>query len=290
LGCWWMLDAKITSAEVSVLKTDLLACFQIDSARGNALLETIENSSGALLLICRIDSQGEARFSRSQLRAWLQAIYSGASSALGKSALQNKQRDAEINAARIRRLGEAISTKFTQTCGKITRYQKLLGTKAYIGALLFRKGATLDLSKERELGRLHALSGTGAPSSKTARSGRKHGIESESLRRAMLDLLNASEQRAAGTPAGADKSRTNVIVNAYHSPCKWNGPALAIHTLAAVIACGPKRNLFDWLLSPRQPAVRSRGSFRELKILASFFQGNGRRKSRLRYIYLSMEW
>jgi len=221
------LDAKITSAEVQRLKTDLLAA-QIDSARATALLETIENSQEPASIADLIPQASEIQQVTAQ--AWLRGHYLELRSALEQSDAEIKQRDAEINAAKDSAAKLEQSLPITRELAE--DYKQLLD-KAYIGRHSYLEKEQLRLEQERELAIQHSRV-LELQAARQQAQGRKHGIKAQT-RRAMLDLLNASEQRAAGLRQELTKAEQRNSLMLITAPVSGTVQQLAIHTTGGVV-------------------------------------------------------
>ncbi|SDR74788.1 hemolysin D [Halopseudomonas sabulinigri] len=221
------LDAQITGADVQRLQSDLVAA-QVDSARAAALLEAMNAERAPAALSSRLTNLSYQQ--QVAAEAWLQGQYAELQSSLAQSDAEIAQRNAEMAAARegIIRLEESIP---------ITRelsadYKRLL-EKGYIAKHAYLEREQLRLQQERELAlqKAHVLELQAAK--QQAQSRRQSVLDQTS--RAMLDLLNASEQRAAGLEQELNKAEQRNRLMLLKAPVSGTVQQLAIHTAGGVV-------------------------------------------------------
>jgi len=221
------LDAQMTGADVQRLQSELVAS-QVDSARAAALLEAMNAERAPAGLAGRLPNLSYQQ--QVAAEAWLQGQYAELRSSLAQSDAEIAQRNAEMAAARegISRLEESIP---------ITRelsadYKRLL-EKGYIAKHAYLEREQLRLQQERELAlqKAHLLEVQAAK--QQAQSRRQSVLDQTS--RAMLDLLNASEQRAAGLEQELKKAQQRNRLMQLKAPVSGTVQQLAIHTAGGVV-------------------------------------------------------
>lgn len=221
------LDTQITGADVQRLKTDLLAA-QIDNARASALLEAIEEDREPSSLATHIPQASEAQQLSAQ--AWLRGQYLEMKSALQQSDAEIAQHTAEIQAARawVAKLQESLP--ITQQL--VADYKRLL-EKSYIAKHAYLEKEQLRLDQERELAVQQARVLELQAARQQAESRRRSVLAQ--TRRAMLDLLNESQQRAAGLLQELSKAEQRHRLMHLTAPVDGTVQQLAIHTAGGVV-------------------------------------------------------
>lgn len=221
------LDTQITRADVQRLQAELLAA-QVDSARADALLDAIEQTHEPVSLATRIPQASIAQQASAQ--RWLTGQYLELKSALEQSDADIAQRTAEIQAAHVRvdKLQESLPIAQQLAAD----YKRLLD-RAYIAKHAYLEKEQQRLDQEREL----AVQQTRVLELQAARQqaeSRRQSVLAQT-RRAMLDLLHESEQRAAGLQQELSKAEQRNRLMHLTAPVDGTVQQLAIHTTGGVV-------------------------------------------------------
>lgn len=221
------LDTQITGADVQRLQSDLLAA-QVDSARASALLDAIEESREPTSLVGRIPQASESQQLSAQ--TWLRGQYLELQSALQQSDAEISQRTAEIQAARawVAKLQESLPIAQQLAAD----YKRLLD-KAYIAKHAYLEKEQQRLNQERELAVQQARV-LELQAAKQQAESRRQSVLAQT-RRAMLDLLHESEQRAAGLQQELSKAEQRNRLMHLTAPVDGTVQQLAIHTAGGVV-------------------------------------------------------
>lgn len=221
------LDTQITGADVQRLQSDLLAA-QVDTARASALLDAIEESRDPASLVGRIPQASESQQLSAQ--TWLRGQYLELQSALQQSDAEIAQRTAEIQAARawVAKLQESLPIAQQLAAD----YKRLLD-KAYIAKHAYLEKEQQRLNQERELAVQQARVLELQAARQQAESRRQSVLAQ--TRRAMLDLLHESEQRAAGLQQELSKAEQRNRLMHLTAPVDGTVQQLAIHTTGGVV-------------------------------------------------------
>lgn len=221
------LDTQITGADVQRLQSDLLAA-QVDSARASALLEAIEENREPTSLVGRIPQASESQQLSAQ--TWLRGQYLELQSALQQSDAEIAQRTAEIQAARawVAKLQESLPIAQQLAAD----YKRLLD-KAYIAKHAYLEKEQQRLNQERELAVQQARV-LELQAAKQQAESRRQSVLAQT-RRAMLDLLHESEQRAAGLQQELSKAEQRNRLMHLTAPVDGTVQQLAIHTAGGVV-------------------------------------------------------
>jgi hemolysin D len=221
------LDARITSADVERLRSDLLAA-QVDNARATALLEAIQQDTQPASLQALIPQANTQQLEAAQ--RWVQGQYLELRSNLDMASAEIDQRSAEIQAAQawVSKLQESLP---------ITRelsadYKRLLD-KAYIAkhAYLEKEQARLDQERELAVQQARVLE---LKAAKQEAERRRTGVLAQT-RRAMLDLQHESNQRAAALQQELNKAEQRDRLTRLTAPVDGTVQQLAIHTDGGVV-------------------------------------------------------
>jgi len=221
------LDTQITRADVQRLQAELLAA-QVDSARADALLDAIEQTHEPVSLATRIPQASIAQQASAQ--RWLTGQYLELKSALEQSDADIAQRTAEIQAAHVRVAKLQESLPIAQQLA--ADYKRLLD-RAYIAKHAYLEKEQQRLDQEREL----AVQQTRVLELQAARQqaeSRRQSVLAQT-RRAMLDLLHESEQRAAGLQQELSKAEQRNRLMHLTAPVDGTVQQLAIHTTGGVV-------------------------------------------------------
>lgn len=221
------LDTQITGADVQRLKSDLLAA-QVDSARAGALLDAIEEGREPASLASRIAQASEAQQRSAQI--WLRGQYLELQSTLQQSDAEIAQRTAEIQAARawVAKLQESLPIARQLAAD----YKRLLD-KAYVAKHAYLEKEQQRLDQERELAVQQARV-LELQAAKQQAESRRQSVLAQT-RRAMLDLLHESEQRAAGLQQELSKAEQRNRLMHLTAPVDGTVQQLAIHTAGGVV-------------------------------------------------------
>lgn len=221
------LDTQITGADVQRLKNDLLAA-QVDSARAAALLDAIEEGREPASLASRIAQASEAQQRSAQI--WLRGQYLELQSTLQQSDAEIAQRTAEIQAARawVAKLQESLPIARQLAAD----YKRLLD-KAYVAKHAYLEKEQQRLDQERELAVQQARV-LELQAAKQQAESRRQSVLAQT-RRAMLDLLHESEQRAAGLQQELSKAEQRNRLMHLTAPVDGTVQQLAIHTAGGVV-------------------------------------------------------
>ncbi|AGI23741.1 HlyD family secretion protein [Pseudomonas sp. ATCC 13867] len=221
------LDTQITGADVQRLKSDLLAA-QVDSARAGALLDAIEEGREPASLASRIAQASEAQQRSAQI--WLRGQYLELQSTLQQSDAEIAQRTAEIQAARawVAKLQESLPIARQLAAD----YKRLLD-KAYVAKHAYMEKEQQRLDQERELAVQQARV-LELQAAKQQAESRRQSVLAQT-RRAMLDLLHESEQRAAGLQQELSKAEQRNRLMHLTAPVDGTVQQLAIHTAGGVV-------------------------------------------------------
>ena len=221
------LDTHITGADVQRLQSDLLAA-QVDSARASTLLDAIEENREPTSLVGRIPQASESQQLSAQ--TWLRGQYLELQSALQQSDAEIAQRTAEIQAARawVAKLQESLPIAKQLAAD----YRRLLD-KAYIAKHAYLEKEQQRLNQERELAVQQARV-LELQAAKQQAESRRQSVLAQT-RRAMLDLLHESEQRAAALQQELSKAEQRNRLMHLTAPVDGTVQQLAIHTAGGVV-------------------------------------------------------
>lgn len=221
------LDTQMTGADVQRLKIDLLAA-QIDTARAAALLEAIEENREPTAVASRIPQASAVQQLSAQ--AWLRGQYLELKSALEQSDAEISQRTAEIQAARVWVAKLQESLPIAQQLA--ADYRQLLD-KAHVARHAYLEKEQQRLEQERELAVQQARVLEMQAARQQAQSRRQSVLAQ--TRRAMLDLLHESEQRAAALQQELSKAEQRNRLMHLTAPVDGTVQQLAIHTAGGVV-------------------------------------------------------
>ncbi|SDH82147.1 HlyD family type I secretion periplasmic adaptor subunit [Pseudomonas panipatensis] len=221
------LDPSQTGADVERLKSDLLAA-QIDAVRAQALLDAIDRRQAPSDLAARLpQASAEQQRAASQ---WLQGQYAELRGNLAQSEAQIAQRTAEINAAR--QSAHKLEQMLPIT-RRITADYARLAEKGLVPMHHYLGKQQEQLEQERQLDeRLSRIQELGA--SRQEAQERRETTLAQS-RRAMLDLLHQSEQKAAALQQDLHKAQRLDSLTRLTAPVDGTVQQLAIHTAGGVV-------------------------------------------------------
>lgn len=221
------LDTSASGADVKRFKSDLMAA-QVDSARASALLESIRSGkepgslAGYMLEAEPLQVQAAQR--------WLQGQYLEMRGSLDQIDAEVEQRKAEIQSA------QAIVASLQQTL-PITRrladdYKELLDQQ-YVPrhAYLEKQQALLDQNRDMAVQQAKVIE---LKASRKEAEQRRQNIFAQT-RRAMLDLQQQSQQKAASLSQELIKAEQRDHLMSLTAPVDGTVQQLAIHTIGGVV-------------------------------------------------------
>lgn len=219
------LDTSATGADVRRLQVDWLAA-QVDAARASALLEAIQSGREPELLPVAGVGPQQLR----EARQWLQGQYLELRSALEQVDAEIEQRAAEIQSTRA--MIGALQKSLPITRRLASDYQELL-QQQYVPrhAYLEKQQALLD--QERDLAVQNARL-VEVQAARREAERRRQGILAQN-RRAMLDLQQQSQQKAAALQQERDKADQRNQLMSLSAPVDGTVQQLAIHTVGGVV-------------------------------------------------------
>ncbi|MGK3118988.1 HlyD family type I secretion periplasmic adaptor subunit [Pseudomonas corrugata] len=221
------LDASATAADVNRYRIDLLAA-EVDSARATALLESIQSGKEPGSLASHLLQADPPQVMAAQ--RWLQGQYLELRSSLDQVDAEIEQRSAEIQSAK------AMVASLQQTL-PITRrladdYRELLAQQ-YVPrhAFLEKQQALLDQERDMAVQQARVIE---LNASRKEAERRRQGILAQT-RRAMLDLQQQSEQKAATFTQELKKAEQRDHLMSLTAPVDGTVQQLAIHTVGGVV-------------------------------------------------------
>lgn len=221
------LDPTSADADVGRIQSDLTAA-QVDIARARAMLVGINNRRVPSL--DPADLSGATLDQKLAAARWLQGQYQEYRSSLDMVDAEIAQRQADIQSARtqVASLQQTvpIATKLAQD------YEHLL-QKQYIArhAYLEKEQARLDLVRQLGIQQAAVIQASAA---KQEAERRRDGVTAQT-QRGMLDLLQQSEQKAAGFFQDLNKARYQEALTTLEAPVEGTVQQLAIHTVGGVV-------------------------------------------------------
>ncbi|MHC8405672.1 HlyD family type I secretion periplasmic adaptor subunit [Pseudomonas sp. TMB3-21] len=221
------LDSTTADADVGRVRGDLLAA-RIDSARASAMLDAINHKVSPRSLDGTIPDADPAHVRAAE--RWLQGQYQEYRSSLDQADAEIEQRRADIQSAQI----QVISLQKTLPIAvKLAGdYERLL-QKQYIArhAYLEKEQARLDIERQLSVQQASVLQSTAA---RQEAERRREGVVAQA-RRAMLDLLQQSNQKIATFTQDLMKARYHENLNTIESPVDGTVQQLGVHTVGGVI-------------------------------------------------------
>lgn len=221
------LDTSASGADVKRFKSDLLAA-RVDSARASAMLESISTGKEPGSLAGYMLEAEPAQILAAQ--HWLNGQYLEMRSSLDQVDAEVEQRTAEIQSA------NAIVSSLQQTL-PITRrlaedYKALLDQQ-YVPrhAYLEKQQALLDQNRDMAVQQARVIE---LNASRKEAERRRQGILAQT-RRAMLDLQQQSEQKAASLTQELRKAEQRDQLMSLTAPVDGTVQQLAIHTIGGVV-------------------------------------------------------
>ncbi|MDA7088637.1 HlyD family type I secretion periplasmic adaptor subunit [Pseudomonas sp. SA3-5] len=221
------LDARITSADVERLHSDLLAA-QVDSARAQVLLQAIAQDEEPPSLAALIP-QADATEQRAA-QDWVQGQYLELRSTLEQTAAEIEQRSAELQS--VNTSIDALNKTLPISRELAADYKRLLD-KQFVAKHAYLEKQQNLLAQERELAMQQArLSELRA--AKRAAQSQQNSVLAQT-RRAMLDLQHEADQRAAALSQELNKAEQRNHLMQLTAPVDGTVQQLAIHTNGGVV-------------------------------------------------------
>lgn len=221
------LDSQITTADVERLASELLAA-QVDSARARLLLQAISDKTEPASVSGFIPDATPAQ--RDSLQRWVQGQYLELRAALDQSDAQIEQREAEIRS--IRASINALSKTLPISRELAADYRGLLD-KQFVAKHAYLEKEQILLDQERELTQQKARISELEAALKAAQQQRT-GVLAQT-RRAMLDLQNDADVRAASLTQELRKAEQRNRLTQLTAPVDGTVQQLAIHTQGGVV-------------------------------------------------------
>ncbi|NNB43655.1 HlyD family type I secretion periplasmic adaptor subunit [Pseudomonas chlororaphis] len=221
------LDPTAADADVRRIQSELLAA-RVDSARGAAMLDAINQQQPPTSLIGAIANANPEQVLSAQ--RWLQGQYQEYRSSLELVDAEILQRSAEIQSA------QAQVASLRQTVPIATQlaedYRRLL-EQQYVARheYLEKEQARLDLLRQLSVQQASVLQSTAAQAEARRR---REGVVAQN-RRAMLDLQQEANQKAASLVQELAKARYQETLTSLKAPVDGTVQQLAIHTVGGVV-------------------------------------------------------
>ncbi|NVZ22812.1 HlyD family type I secretion periplasmic adaptor subunit [Pseudomonas costantinii] len=221
------LDPTAADADIRRIQSDLLAA-RIDGARSAAMLEAINLRKAPASLIGAIAGADPQQVLSAE--RWLQGQYQEYRSSLELVDAEIQQRNAEIQSA------QAQVASLRQTVPIATQlaedYQRLLAQQ-YVARheYLEKEQARLDLLRQLSVQQASVLQSTAAQGEARRR---REGVVAQN-RRAMLDLQQQANQKAASLTEELAKARYQETLTSLIAPVDGTVQQLAIHTVGGVV-------------------------------------------------------
>lgn len=221
------LDPTAADADVRRIRSDLLAA-HIDSARSAAMLDAINQQKPPAELRGAIADADPQQVLSAQ--RWLQGQYQEYRSNLELVDAEILQRSAEIQSA------QAQVASLRQTLPIATQlaedYRRLL-EQQYVARheYLEKEQARLDLQRQLSVQQASVLQSTAAQGEARRR---REGVVAQN-RRAMLDLQQEANQKAASLEQELAKARYQETLTSLKAPVDGSVQQLAIHTVGGVV-------------------------------------------------------
>ncbi|OLU36002.1 HlyD family type I secretion periplasmic adaptor subunit [Pseudomonas sp. PA27(2017)] len=221
------LDSQITGADVERLHSELLAA-QVDSARARLLLQAIKDKTEPASVSRFIANATPAQ--QESLQRWVQGQYLELRAALDQSDAQIEQREAEVRS--LRASITALSKTLPISRELAADYRGLLD-KQFVAKHAYLEKEQILLDQERELAQQKARISELEAALKAAQQQRT-GVLAQT-RRAMLDLQNDADVRAASLTQELRKAEQRNRLTQLTAPVDGTVQQLAIHTQGGVV-------------------------------------------------------
>lgn len=221
------LDSSRTGADVERLGSDLLAS-QVDAVRAQAMLDAIDSQHAPADVAGRLPQAGVAQ--QQAANRWLAGQYQELHSALAQQEALISQRSAEIHAAKQSASKLEQILPITQ---RITADYARLAEKGLVPKHHYLNKQQEQMEQERQLTEQKSRITELASAHQAARQQRKTTLAQN--RRAMLDLLHQSEQRAAALQQELHKAQRLDNLTRLTAPVDGTVQQLAIHTAGGVV-------------------------------------------------------
>lgn len=236
------LDSTAAEADVGRVTSDLIAA-RIDNARASAMLDSISTKKPPRSLAKMIEGADSSQVVAAE--RWAQGQYLEYRSSLDTVAAEAQQRQADIQSARAQVAGLQqslpIATKLADD------YQHLL-EKQYIArhAYLEKEQARLEIARQLSVQQASLLQSLAA----FHEAERRSDAISAQTRRAMLDLLQQSEQKANSLAQDLVKAQYQGLLTVLRAPVSGTVQQLNVHTVGGVVT--PAQSLLT-LVPENQP-------------------------------------
>ncbi|SFC45968.1 hemolysin D [Pseudomonas citronellolis] len=221
------LDPSQTEADVERLKADLLAA-RVDSARASAMLEAIRDGIEPDSLAKRLPQASEEQ--RQSAQRWLSGQYLELRSNVEQTQALIEQRSAEIQAAQ----STVDSLRITLPIAEqLAADYKRLMERRFVAkhAWLEKEQSRLEQTRELAVQKARLLE---LRASRREAEQRREGVIAQA-RRAMLDLQQQSEQKAAALSQELRKAQQRDQLTRLTAPVDGTVQQLAIHTRGGVV-------------------------------------------------------
>lgn len=221
------LDPSQTSADVKRLSSDLLAS-QVDAVRAQAMLDAITNQQPPTDVAAKLPQASIEQQQAANL--WLQGQYQELSSGLSQQEAVIAQRSAEIQAAR------QSASKLEQMLPitrRITADYARLAEKGLVPKHHYLNKQQEQMEQERQLAEQQSRILELSSARQAAQQQRETTLAQN--RRAMLDLLHQSEQKAAALQQELHKAERLNSLTRLTAPVDGTVQQLTIHTAGGVV-------------------------------------------------------
>ncbi|MED5606973.1 MULTISPECIES: HlyD family type I secretion periplasmic adaptor subunit [Pseudomonas] len=221
------LDPSQTEADVERLKADLLAA-KVDSARAGAMLDAIRDGVEPASLKERLPQASEEQLQSAQ--RWLLGQYLELRSNIEQTQASIEQRRAEIQAAQATVNSLHITLPIAE---QLAADYKRLMERRFVAkhAWLEKEQARLEQTRELSVQQARLLE---LRASLREAEQRREGVIAQT-RRAMLDLQQQSEQKAAALAQELRKAEQRDQLTRLTAPVDGTVQQLAIHTRGGVV-------------------------------------------------------
>ncbi|MEE4138120.1 HlyD family type I secretion periplasmic adaptor subunit [Pseudomonas viridiflava] len=221
------LDSTAAEADVGRVTSDLIAA-RIDNARASAMLDAINTKKPPRPLIGAISGADLSQVLAAE--RWLQGQYLEYRTSLDTAAAEVEQRQADIQSARAQVAGLQKSLPIAAKLAE--DYQHLL-EKQYIArhAYLEKEQARLEIERQLSVQQASLLQSSAA---RHEAERRVDGIVAQT-RRAMLDLLQQSEQKTNSLTQDLAKARYQDLLTTLKAPVDGTVQQLNVHTVGGVV-------------------------------------------------------
>ncbi|MBG6290829.1 MULTISPECIES: HlyD family type I secretion periplasmic adaptor subunit [Pseudomonas] len=221
------LDPSQTSADVERLGSDLLAS-QVDAVRAQAMLDAITNQHPPTNVAAKLPQASVEQQQAANL--WLQGQYQELRSGLAQQEAVIAQRSAEIQAAR---LSASKLEQMLPITRRITSDYARLAEQGLVPKHHYLNKQQEQMEQERQLTEQQSRILELTSARQAAQQQRETTLAQN--RRAMLDLLHQSEQKAAALQQELHKAERLDSLTRLTAPVDGTVQQLAIHTAGGVV-------------------------------------------------------